>query len=321
MAAKRTPIVGRLYHAAGPDREIDVKPGMATPKANELLWIDTDRSADALRAIDDALGWDGVMARLEDASARPRVVIGRDVVRITVTGLKKGTDAPHPQAVDLITATNVVVSVHEAELEGLGLPLEVVAGETEFGALDESAFVAVLLDGILNGYFHAVEQIERRIDEYDERALRARLDDDLVSDLVGLRRRVAVLRRALNPQREVFYTLERPGLVLGDSEGAAWPQIADRFRQAVEAIENARELLVGTFDIVISRSGERTNDVMRVLTVVSSVLLPSVVIAGIMGMNFKPGFFDDPQNFVLVVVAMIALAVGILLFARFKHWI
>jgi Mg2+ and Co2+ transporter CorA len=196
-----------------------------------------------------------------------------------------------------------------------------VKGETQFGALDESAFVAVLLDAIIAGYFRAVEGIERKVDEYDARALRARSGDDLIGDLVGLRREVAVLRRALSPQREVFYTLERPGLVLGDSESAAWPQIADRFRQAVEAVENARELLVGTFDIVISRQGERTNDVMRVLTVISSVLLPSVVIAGVMGMNFKPAFFDDPQNFLLVIGAMVVLAAGILLFARFKRWI
>jgi Mg2+ and Co2+ transporter CorA len=181
--------------------------------------------------------------------------------------------------------------------------------------------VAVLLDAIIAGYFRAVEGIERKVDEYDARALRARSGDDLIGDLVGLRREVAVLRRALSPQREVFYTLERPGLVLGDSESAAWPQIADRFRQAVEAVENARELLVGTFDIVISRQGERTNDVMRVLTVISSVLLPSVVIAGVMGMNFKPAFFDDPQNFLLVIGAMVVLAAGILLFARFKRWI
>ena len=68
-------------------------------------------------------------------------------------------------------------------------------------------------------------------------------------------------------------------------------------------------------------TGQRTNDIVRVLTVVSAVLLPAVVIAGIMGMNFKPGFFDEPVYFFVVVAAMIGLAVATLVLARLKGWI
>lgn len=321
MAENRVSLKATLYDSNAEDREVEVGSGMATPNGNQLLWIDVGRDEAQLKLVDEALGLTNQLADLVEPRRQPRLVQGKQLVRISVIGLARSTDGPAPVPIDLVAMTNIVVSVHDAEIEGLGVPLDVVLGETQFGALDESAFVAVLLDAMLAGYFRAVEGIERKVDEYDARALRARAGDDLIGDLVGLRREVAVLRRALSPQREVFYTLERPGLVLGDSESAAWPQIADRFRQAVEAVENARELLVGTFDIVISRQGERTNDVMRVLTVISSVLLPSVVIAGVMGMNFKPAFFDDPQNFLLVIGAMVALAVGILLFARFKRWI
>ena len=310
-----SPITGRLYDAKNPDREVDVTSGMTMPGGDQLLWIDLGRDAEQLSKVDAALGWTDVATRLSEPLDKPRVVNAKEFVRISAIGLVKDADPAQPVAVDIVAAHNVVVSAHDKPLEGVGLPLEVVEGETEFGALDENAFVALLLDSILAGYFRAVETIERRIDEFDERALQARLNDDLIGDLVALRREVAVLRRALNQQREVFYTLERPGIILGDSESAAWPQIADRFRQAVDAVENARELLVGTFDIVISRSGQRTNDVMRVLTVVSSVLLPAVVIAGVMGMNFKAPLFDDPDNFYIVIGATVALALSILVIA------
>ena len=321
VTAEMTRLVARLYDAKSEDHEIELTAGMSMPSGNQLLWIDVGRDPASLKLVDDALGWTNQLTRLSEAHVRPRLVRAKDWVRITIIGLQKGTESPTPVPIDLVAATNVVVSVHEHEVEGVGVPLEVFRGETEFGALDEAAFVAVLLDAMLAGYFRAVDVIERRIDEYDERALKASLKDNLIGDLVGLRREVAILRRSLTLQREVFYTLERPGLILGDSESAGWPQIADRFRQAVEAVENARELLVGTFDIVISRSGERTNDVMRLLTVVSSVLLPAVVIAGLMGMNFKAPIFDDPANFYLVLGATAALAIGILLVARLKHWI
>ena len=321
MAENATSVTGRLYDSSAEDREVEISSDTPTPSGDQLLWIDVRRDEAQLRLVDEALGLKNQLMELVEPRQQPRLVQGKQFVRISVIGLQSSTDEARPVPVDLVAMTNIVVSVHDEKIEGLGVPLDVVEGETQFGALDESAFVAVLLDAILAGYFRAVEGIERKIDEYDTRALEARSGDDLIGDLVGLRREVAVLRRALSPQREVFYTLERPGLVLVDSESAAWPQIADRFRQAVEAVENARELLVGTFDIVISRQGERTNDVMRVLTVISSVLLPSVVIAGVMGMNFKPSFFDDPQNFLIVIGAMVVLAVVILLFARLRHWV
>jgi magnesium transporter len=322
VTERKQQMFARLYDANAHDHEVEITPGMKLPGGSQLLWIDVDRDETQLAHVADALGITGKFEELIEPRPHPRVVQTKDFVRIAVIGLESKADEPATVPVDLVALTNVVVSVHDREIEGLGKPVEVVRGETQFGELDESAFVAVLLDALLAGYFRAVDGIERRIDEYDTRALVARVDDgDLIGDLVGLRRQVAVIRRALTAQREVFYALERPGLVLGDSESAGWPQIADRFRQAVEAVENARELLVGTFDIVISRQGERTNDVMRVLTVVSSVLLPAVVIAGLMGMNFKAPVFDDPNNFYVVLIATALLAVGILLFARFKHWI
>lgn len=321
MTEPKRQISARLYDAKANDHEVEIEAGMKLPGRDQLLWIDVDRDEAQLAKVAQALGISDRLQQLAEARLQARLVQAKEFVRISVIGLENKADKPNPVALDLVALTNVVITVHDRDIEGLGEPLEVVRGETQFGELDESAFVAMMLDALLTGYFRAVDGIERRIDEYDTRALLASVDDDLIGDLVGLRRQIGVIRRALSPQREVFYALERPGLVLGDSESAGWPQIADRFRQAVESVENARELLVGTFDIVISRQGERTNDVMRALTVLSSVLLPAVVIAGLMGMNFKAPIFDDPNNFYVVLIATALLAVVILLFARFKHWI
>ena len=66
---------------------------------------------------------------------------------------------------------------------------------------------------------------------------------------------------------------------------------------------------------------QRANDVMRILTLLSAVLLPAVVLAGIMGMNFKLGFFDDRSNFWMVIGGMVVLAVVILAVARIRRWL
>ena len=87
------------------------------------------------------------------------------------------------------------------------------------------------------------------------------------------------------------------------------------------AVEGLRTGLIGTFEIHMGRVSQRANDVMRTLTLLSAVLLPAVVLAGVMGMNFKLGFFDEPGNFWIVIVGMAILAVAILALARARRWL
>ena len=89
----------------------------------------------------------------------------------------------------------------------------------------------------------------------------------------------------------------------------------------MDAIEGLRESLLGTFDIHMGRVSQRANDVMRTLTLLSAVLLPAVVLAGIMGMNFKLDFFDTTTNFWLVIGGMGVLALVILSVARWRGWL
>jgi Mg2+ and Co2+ transporter CorA len=197
-----------------------------------------------------------------------------------------------------------------------------VANDPRFGRLDAGTFLGLLLDGLMDGYHASVEAIEVDIDELDARALEDRDPEGILDALVTIRRRIGTLRRSLSPQREVFAALVRPAT--GDDPSAVgwpWPGLGARFERVLDGIENAREELIGTFDLVSTQTGQRTNDVMRVLTVVSSLLLPSVVIAGVMGMNFKEPFFDQPSNFFVVLGLMGALALVILLVARHRRWL
>ena len=90
---------------------------------------------------------------------------------------------------------------------------------------------------------------------------------------------------------------------------------------ALDAVDGAREAVLGTYDIHMGRAAQRANDVMKVLTLLSAVMLPGVVLAGTMGMNFELAFFDTPANFLVVVGAMLGLAVLVLGIARWRRWL
>jgi Mg2+ and Co2+ transporter CorA len=110
-------------------------------------------------------------------------------------------------------------------------------------------------------------------------------------------------------------------MALHDELGQPWPGLTERLDRAVDSIENLRDLLLGTFDIHMGRAAQDANDVMKRLTLLSGVLLPAVVLAGIMGMNFQMPWFQNGNNFWLVILAMVAFGVSLLVIARLRRWL
>jgi len=232
-------------------------------------------------------------------------------------------DGPMPvrRPLHIVAGHDWVVTVHDGPLEALRRLDAVTQGETRFGAMDAAGLMAAIADEVIAGYLSLVEGIEREIDELDERALRSRPRNDILFRIVALRRRIGLIRRTLTPHRIAFASLARPEMELHEELGQPWPGLTDRLERAVEAVENLRDLLLGTFDIHMGRAAQDANDVMKVLTLLSAILLPAIVLAGVMGMNFKLPFFDDASNFWVVVVAMVFLAIAIVLAARWRRWI
>jgi magnesium transporter len=242
-------------------------------------------------------------------------------VHLTIQSIEVDDDAFVRREVDLLAGPNLVVTVHDGPVAALSDFEGLIAGDTLLGELDSGSFVAALVDSVLSTYFARVEEVEREIDRLDDLALRGRDSDRFLTEVLRLRRRIAVLRRTLAPHREAFAPLARSDFEVDERLARPWPRLVDRLERTIDAVENARELLVGSFDVYLGSSAQRTNDVMKALTVLSAVLLPSVVLAGVMGMNFKVPFFDEPGNFWFVLAVMVIFAASLLIFARFRRWI
>jgi magnesium transporter len=223
--------------------------------------------------------------------------------------------------IDLVAGENVVISMHDGQSLTLDRFREGLDDETRLGVLTAGDVLSSLIDEVLDGYFLVVELIEREIDELDQAALHGRRSEDILGRIVALRGRIGLVRRGLAPHRHSISSLALPEMQAAETIGQPWPGLIDRLEAAMDAVEGLRSNLLGTFDIQTSREAQRANDVMRTLTLLSAVLLPAVVLAGIMGMNFKLAFFDATDNFWSVILGMGALAVAILGIARWRRWL
>jgi magnesium transporter len=184
------------------------------------------------------------------------------------------------------------------------------------------ALMAGLLDVIVDGYFVALEALADAVADL-ETLVTDRPQRRTQLALNSLRRELVLLRRALWPVREATMQLERAdsGLVRDETR----PYLRDSYDHAVQAIdiaESLRDLVSGLNDLYLSSVSNRTNEVMKVLTTVSTVFLPLTFITGIFGMNFEfLPWLHSPVAFPIVAAVMFGLAVGMLGYFRLKRWI
>lgn len=151
----------------------------------------------------------------------------------------------------------------------------------------------MIVDGVIDGYFPALEgvgeELERMEDEIINAPSRAALHR-----IYSLKREMMSMRRATWPLRDALSHLLRDGHPLLDEFVKPYLRdAADHVIQIVDIIETYRELGASFIDVYLSSLSNRTNQVMRLLTVVSTIFIPLTFLAGVYGMNFDR---DHPHN-------------------------
>jgi magnesium transporter len=294
---------------------------------SKLLWVDIDRSDDE-RAATVAQAFeldDATRERLASSSGRAMFADYGRYIHVTTFSPTEEEDHEDEDliALECVVGKNWVITAHDRPIQVLEEFTDRVSGSGDTGVLDGPAFLATLLEWVLNAYSEAFEQLEERLEEFDVYAMRGKGVEQDIEELVAIRREVGVLRRALSAHRSALTALTHPELeALGsDASGERFASLLSRFEATVQEARDARESTVGSFDVLIARTGHRTNDIMKILTLTSVILLPGAVIAGVMGMNFKLEIFEATWLFYVVLALILTIGVVTAGVAKLRGWI
>lgn len=291
-----------------------------------ILWIDLERpSEEDVANLVRALDLDSESAGLlVSEDAEPRLDDHGEYLHVTAVGLSDPRERKVSK-VDCIVSERWLVTVRDSPLEVVDRFRERAEGSGAVGQLDGLGFLANLLEWALASYLEAFEALEQDLEEIDAKAMGGNVarTDDVLPALVEMRREVGRLRRALVSHREVVLALTRPELeaIASFDSAERFTALRDRLEEAVQASRDTRESIVGSFDVLIASTSRRTNEIMKVLTLASVLLLPGALIAGVMGMNFKLGMFDTVAYFWVVIAVIAVIAVVTLAVARAREWI
>jgi len=178
-----------------------------------------------------------------------------------------------------------------------------------------------LLDAIIDHYFVVLEKLGDHIEGLEE-ALLLRPTRSQLHQLHHLKRELVLLRRAVWPLREVISGLQREETLMSAVTQPFLRDLYDHSIQVLDTVETFRDLVTGMLDLYLSSVSNRLNEIMKVLTVMSSIFIPLTFLVGVYGMNFDhmPELHWRWGYFILWGL-MLASVGGMALFFRRKQWL
>ena len=319
----------RQFDADRNDQALDLEDALgAKPTDRQLLWIDLSEDIDSTVAerLANAFELDRSTIRtLQSPGDTPHLQVHGSYLHIRVAVEPNDRDLDATPWLDIVGGGNVVITSHRRPIKFLDDMDDRIQADTSLGMLDASTFMASLLSAAVTSYFAAVDSNEDEVDLLDAKSLRDVGNRRLLDALVIVRRRISRLRRVLTDHRQLFASLGGADLVeLADNpEGAAaFRAVSERFESAIGAAEASRDVLIGSFEVYMTRTAQRTNEVMKVLALATVLLLPGSLVAGLLGMNMMIPIPDDnPLYWWLVVMGVVIFAAVILLIARARRWL
>ena len=229
-----------------------------------------------------------------------------------------------PTQVSVFVGGDYVVTVHRGELRPLLKLFSDCTSSDDVRTANMEHGTGYLLYCILDGLVdYCLPILNKLIDLVDN--LEARVLDTgtkrLVGDLSVAKRDILAYRRIARPQIEALELLEKKEYIfLKLDPDVYFGDLADHMRRISLELEDLKEVVESLQNTHVSITTHRTNEVMRTLTIIATIMLPLTVVSGIYGMNVELPAGNSPFSFLIVLGVMAAIAGGMLVLFRLRRW-
>lgn len=220
---------------------------------------------------------------------------------------------------DLFLGRDYLITVQEGDCPAVRVVLDKLHSAEDESRADRLFHKVV--DGVVDTYPPALDLFNETIDQIEEKVLEQPSPETL-QRIFAAKRGLIELRRDLGNMRDVASHLQRLETELIQRD--LWPflrDVYDHLARNMDMVEMQRDLLTGAMDIYLSSVANRTNQVMKVLTVLGTIALPAIVISGVYGMNTKGlPWLDSPHGSQLALGLMVMATLGLLLLLKKFDW-
>ncbi|MFN2463958.1 MAG: magnesium transporter CorA family protein [Candidatus Dormibacteria bacterium] len=300
---------------------LDRIPALVRDDAN-LAWIDLSEYPRAdFQHVADLLGLHPLTVRATLADwERPRVDVfpAYFYMSVTVVDADQARRKLVARELNIVVARNFLITAHKSSMPFTEKIRDRLRQSPEVATLHTAYGLYIVLGELLEHYAGLFEHIDEEIERVEEAAL-TETSDRFLEDLLALKRYIFVLSRFAEQHRSVFAVLTRPDFthVSGERIEPYFKDLQEDLARLIDRLSAARESVTDAFDIYVSQVSHRTSQLLRVLTLISTVVLPATLVVSFFATSFTwtHALYSFPAFLVMLLLA-IGLPTGILLFIR-----
>ncbi|MFY9557385.1 MAG: magnesium/cobalt transporter CorA [Blastocatellia bacterium] len=223
--------------------------------------------------------------------------------------------------IDAFLGPDYIVTVHEGPSNAVQEIQKLLAANAKHFSRPDQVLHGII-DIVVDRYLPTLDHIGDTIDEVED-ALLINPDVLLLQTIFELKRGLLQFRRAVSSQRELLNILIRDETrFVRDDMRIYFRDVYDHAVRAMDMVETYRDLLTGGLDIYLTQMANRTNDIVKGLTILATIMLPLTLVTGYFGMNFEYiPMLKDPNGIWYTTGGLLFVALVMLGWFKYKKWI
>jgi magnesium transporter len=291
-----------------------------------VTWVDIQGFGDGeiIRAVGEIFGLhELLLSDVVNVPQRPKAEDYEEHILIVVRMIWEGGTGFDQEQVSIVLGKHFVLTFQEQYGDMLDPVINRIrAGKGPLQRHGADYLAYTIADTIVDAYYPTLETLGDQLESLDDRVVRTPTPA-VLQDLNRLKNRLVNLRRSLRPQREAFNTLVRgTHSLVSDEVRLHLRDTHDHCIQTLDVTEMYREMISGLQNTYLTSVANRTNEVMKVLTVVSTIFIPLTFLVGVYGMNFQHmPELQSRWGYPAVWVIMGSVAITMLAYFRYIGWL
>lgn len=229
-----------------------------------------------------------------------------------------------PSEVDLFIGSGFLVTIHDGSLRALSRLFEQCRDDEktrdQFLGRGASRVFYAVIDRLIDDIFPMLYKIDANIRRLEETIFMGN-EREVIRELAYVRRDVLAMRRIMHPQIEIISNLERieRPYIHGELD-VYFGDILDHLRKAEDMVTDYGEVVTGLVDTTNTVATMETNEIIRILTIISVIIMPLEVIVGFFGMNVALPLQDYDFAVGLIMGGMVAVSLFLLFYFKRRRW-
>lgn len=217
---------------------------------------------------------------------------------------------------------NFIITIHQEPIKGVGTAVERTQKNHQIMSKGPDSLLHLVIDSLVDNYIPVLDVMDYKISNIETQVL-ANPTQKTLNDIFAAKKDILYLRRFIGPQRDTINFLSKENFqFIHNKRKVYFRDVYDNMIFINDTIDNYRDVINGAFDAYLSKVSDRTNEIMKMLTIIATIMMPLTLITGVYGMNFSHmPLLKWHGGFYIVFVVMLFIGIGMLVYFKRKEWI